>query len=153
MLRPSYLPPAAATAATPQAAEPCPTSPAQPSAPPHRPPPTRTPPTHNSFSTLLESDGTAAGADEASGRGGRGKLFSSAGAGASSSSSSSSGASAALTEQDGRALELFREGLVGRLERFSTPYGIKPLVYADWTASGRAHTAVESFVVDQVLPR
>ena len=49
-------------------------------------------------------------------------------------------------------LEHLRLGLVGRLASFTTPYGERPIVYADWTASGRAHVDVESYVSSEVLP-
>jgi len=49
-------------------------------------------------------------------------------------------------------LDTLRRGLIGRLAPFTTPFGQRPLVYADWTASGRAHSAVEDYVRDEVLP-
>lgn len=36
-----------------------------------------------------------------------------------------------------------RRGLVGRDIPFRTPYGMKPLVYSDWTATGRAVDSIE----------
>ena len=42
------------------------------------------------------------------------------------------------------ALSTMRRGLIGRLASFTTPFGVRPLVYADWTASGRAHMQVEA---------
>ena len=41
---------------------------------------------------------------------------------------------------------------IGRFEPLSTPFGVKPLVYADWTASARSLRHVETFVSRQVLP-
>ena len=35
-------------------------------------------------------------------------------------------------------LEALRGEIIGSFELFDTPYGRKPCVYADWTASGRA---------------
>jgi selenocysteine lyase/cysteine desulfurase/tRNA(Ile)-lysidine synthase TilS/MesJ len=58
-------------------------------------------------------------------------------------------------EEDTRSacgLDHLRCGLVGRLASFSTPFGSRHLVYADWTASGRAHTLVETYINEQVLP-
>ncbi|CAM9887519.1 unnamed protein product [Pylaiella littoralis] len=63
---------------------------------------------------------------------------------ATSSSSSStyfSGAAASI-----------RRGLIGRNAPFRTPYGMKPLVYSDWTATGRAVDSIETYLADQVVP-
>lgn len=45
-----------------------------------------------------------------------------------------------------------RDGVIGDNIEISTPFGTKPLVYADYTASGRALTQVEDFVAKHVLP-
>lgn len=45
-----------------------------------------------------------------------------------------------------------RDGLVGAKARVCGPYGDKPLVYADYVASGRALHQIESFVLEEVLP-
>lgn len=45
-----------------------------------------------------------------------------------------------------------RDGLVGANATISGPYGDKPLVYADYVASGRALHQVERFVLEDVLP-
>lgn len=47
--------------------------------------------------------------------------------------------------------ESFAKGIIAA-EEIRTPYGIKPMVYADWTASGRPHQAVEDVVANGVLP-
>jgi selenocysteine lyase/cysteine desulfurase len=44
------------------------------------------------------------------------------------------------------------DGLIGKDAVVDGPYGIKPLVYADYVASGRALMQVERFVLEQVLP-
>ena len=36
------------------------------------------------------------------------------------------------------ALTSLRSGIIGRNHVFRTPFGLRPCVYADWTASGRA---------------
>lgn len=41
------------------------------------------------------------------------------------------------------AVASVRRGLVGRNAPFRTPYGMKPLVYSDWTATGRAVGSIE----------
>ena len=45
-----------------------------------------------------------------------------------------------------------RAGLIGEGVMIDGPFGPKPLVYADYTASGRALMQVELFVLEQVLP-
>ncbi|KRC85683.1 aminotransferase class V [Achromobacter sp. Root83] len=44
------------------------------------------------------------------------------------------------------------EGLIGKDACIDGPFGAKPLVYADYVASGRALMQVERFVLEQVLP-
>ncbi len=51
-----------------------------------------------------------------------------------------------------RLIEALRAGLIGEGMAFDTPFGSKRLVYADYTASGRALRQVEDFVSAQVLP-
>ena len=43
-------------------------------------------------------------------------------------------------------------GLIGEGVEITTPFGTKNLVYADYTASGRALRQVEDFVAEHVLP-
>jgi selenocysteine lyase/cysteine desulfurase len=45
-----------------------------------------------------------------------------------------------------------RRGLIGEGTEITTPFGTKKLVYADYTASGRALQQVEEFIAEQVLP-
>ena len=42
--------------------------------------------------------------------------------------------------------------VVGSYLKFSGPYGEKPCIYADWTASGRALKQVENYIANEVLP-
>ena len=42
--------------------------------------------------------------------------------------------------------ERFRNDIVGLDTTFKTPYGEKPLLFADWTASGRASRSVEAAI-------
>jgi selenocysteine lyase/cysteine desulfurase len=49
-------------------------------------------------------------------------------------------------------LSLLADDLIGRNAEILGPFGAKQLVYADYTASGRALGAVEKFVQESVLP-
>ncbi|WP_408887296.1 aminotransferase class V-fold PLP-dependent enzyme [Komagataeibacter nataicola] len=48
--------------------------------------------------------------------------------------------------------EGLRAGLIGEGAPVPGPFGVKPLVYADYVASGRALKQVEEFVLTRVLP-
>lgn len=49
-------------------------------------------------------------------------------------------------------VDVLRSGVIGDGILIDTPFGQKPLIYADYVASGRALTVVEDFVRDAVLP-
>ena len=46
----------------------------------------------------------------------------------------------------------FREGIIGIDQEFETPYGTKPLIYTDWTASGRLYRPIEEKLMDTFGP-
>jgi selenocysteine lyase/cysteine desulfurase len=46
----------------------------------------------------------------------------------------------------------FRENIIGFDAMFETPFGIKPLVYADWIASGRLYAPIEERLCKEVGP-
>ena len=46
----------------------------------------------------------------------------------------------------------FREHIVGIDAHFETPFGVKPLVYADWIASGRLFTPIERQLSEIIGP-
>ena len=46
----------------------------------------------------------------------------------------------------------FRKNTVGIGQAFETPYGIKKIVYADWTASGRLYMPIESLISREIGP-
>lgn len=47
--------------------------------------------------------------------------------------------------------QFIRENLIGEYQTITTPFGMKPLVYADYTASGRSLSFIENFIQDKVL--
>ena len=49
-------------------------------------------------------------------------------------------------------LQKIRENLIGRNEAVLTPFGVRRVTYADYTASGRALAFIEDFLRDNVLP-
>jgi selenocysteine lyase/cysteine desulfurase len=46
----------------------------------------------------------------------------------------------------------FRDQIIGGEQTFVSPYGLKKILYADWTASGRAYEAIESYLQQRILP-
>ncbi|MCY0889037.1 MAG: aminotransferase class V-fold PLP-dependent enzyme [Alicyclobacillaceae bacterium] len=51
-----------------------------------------------------------------------------------------------------RRFQAIREQTIGYDATLETPYGIKPLLYADWTASGRLYRDIESRMVEEIGP-
>ncbi|NVK33822.1 MAG: aminotransferase class V-fold PLP-dependent enzyme [Rhodobacteraceae bacterium] len=49
-------------------------------------------------------------------------------------------------------IDVLRGSIIGDNAPVPGPYGVKPLVYADYVASGRAVLQVEDFIRDKVLP-
>jgi len=49
-------------------------------------------------------------------------------------------------------IQKIRDNLIGEQQAIKTPFGDKPLVYMDYTASGRSLGFVEDFIRDKVLP-
>jgi len=50
------------------------------------------------------------------------------------------------------ALESVRQGLIGDSEFIETPFGSRKITYADYTASGRSLSFIESFITQKVMP-
>lgn len=46
----------------------------------------------------------------------------------------------------------YRQQVIGEGVRFDTPYGNQPLIYADWTASGRLYGPIEALMSSQIAP-
>jgi selenocysteine lyase/cysteine desulfurase len=47
---------------------------------------------------------------------------------------------------------VFRNQVIGRGQTFLSPYGEQKILYADWTASGRAYGPIETYLQQQILP-
>jgi selenocysteine lyase/cysteine desulfurase len=46
----------------------------------------------------------------------------------------------------------FRKNIIGHEQYFESPFGKKKLIYADWTASGRAYKPIEERIQKEILP-
>jgi selenocysteine lyase/cysteine desulfurase len=49
-------------------------------------------------------------------------------------------------------IELIRSSVIGGAEMVDGPFGARPVVYADYTASGRSLSFIEDYITDVVLP-
>ncbi|HEY4607544.1 MAG TPA: aminotransferase, partial [Acidimicrobiia bacterium] len=49
-------------------------------------------------------------------------------------------------------VETIRESVIGKDTAVETPFGLRRVSYADYTASGRSLSLIEDFIRDQVLP-
>ena len=49
-------------------------------------------------------------------------------------------------------IEKIRTSIIGDRTSIQTPFGEKPLIYADYTASGRSLTFIEEYIRESVLP-
>ncbi len=58
--------------------------------------------------------------------------------------------SSTATSKVERRIAALRENIIGSYDKFNTPFGDRPIVYADWTASGRLLRNVEDYVVKEV---
>ena len=46
----------------------------------------------------------------------------------------------------------YRENIIGKGQKFQTPYGEKEIIYSDWTASGRLYEPIERTLKEQFYP-
>ncbi|HSG60473.1 MAG TPA: aminotransferase class V-fold PLP-dependent enzyme [Pseudomonadales bacterium] len=49
-------------------------------------------------------------------------------------------------------IQIIRESVIGDRTMIPTPFGERPLIYADYTASGRSLRFIEDFISERVLP-
>lgn len=47
---------------------------------------------------------------------------------------------------------LFRTGIIGLHQTFESPFGKKKIIYADWTATGRAYRPIEERIQQEIMP-
>src|SRR5664280_715849 len=46
----------------------------------------------------------------------------------------------------------FRCNIIGHRQFFESPFGKKEIIYADWTASGRAYRPIEKCIQKEIMP-
>ena len=46
----------------------------------------------------------------------------------------------------------FRRNIIGHQQIFESPFGKKEIIYADWTASGRAYQPIEECIQKEIMP-
>ena len=46
----------------------------------------------------------------------------------------------------------FRKNIIGHQQIFESPFGKKEIIYADWTASGRAYQPIEECIQKEIMP-
>src|SRR5258708_31392548 len=46
----------------------------------------------------------------------------------------------------------FRSKVIGHQQTFESPFGKKEIIYADWTASGRAYHTIEECLQKEIMP-
>ena len=46
----------------------------------------------------------------------------------------------------------FRKNIIGHRQIFESPFGKKEIIYADWTASGRAYQPIEECIQKEIMP-
>jgi selenocysteine lyase/cysteine desulfurase len=57
-----------------------------------------------------------------------------------------------MAMQSEQLIQRIRESVIGQYQPLTTPFGLRPLVYADYTASGRALSFVEAQLQQKALP-
>lgn len=59
---------------------------------------------------------------------------------------------AELTSEKMELLRTINRSIIGKDEVISTPFGLRRLVYCDYTASGRCLTFIEDWIRENVMP-
>lgn len=61
-----------------------------------------------------------------------------------------------MTREKESSLELYfepyRKNVIGIGQKFTSPYGEKEIIYADWTASGRMYQPIEDILIKKLAP-
>jgi len=55
-------------------------------------------------------------------------------------------------EKPAKLIEQIRQSVIGEGRLFPTPFGLKPLIYADYTASGRSLDFIEDYIRENIMP-
>src|SRR5690242_13543236 len=55
-------------------------------------------------------------------------------------------------EDGAKLIETIRRSIIGADSALLTHFGLRPVIYADYTASGRALSFLEDFIREEVLP-
>ncbi|MCF8475120.1 MAG: aminotransferase class V-fold PLP-dependent enzyme [Emcibacter sp.] len=55
-------------------------------------------------------------------------------------------------DNQSKLIEQIRQSIIGEGMLFQTPFGLRPLIYADYTASGRSLTFIENYLRENILP-
>ncbi len=69
-----------------------------------------------------------------------------------SKAAAAAAAAAAASSSNSELVSAVHDSIVGHMRQFMTPFGERPIVYGDWTASGRAVSFIEEFLQTQVMP-
>jgi len=56
------------------------------------------------------------------------------------------------TDRKEKLIEYVRDSIIGKDVQIRTPYGMKPMTYCDYTASGRSLSFIEDYIRDQIMP-
>jgi len=51
-----------------------------------------------------------------------------------------------------RYFQQFRDNIIGSDKSFESPYGVKKIIYTDWTASGRLYRPIEEKIINEFGP-